>query len=73
MNAVISQLLMLARGTEGKYQMKLEEVSLPIVTDAVLDQLQEEAASKRVSLVNKTTDISVQADQSLITQMLLNY
>ena len=36
MNTVISQLLMLTRGTEGKYQMKLEEVSLPVVADAVL-------------------------------------
>ncbi len=72
MNAVISQLLMLTRGTEGKYQLKLEEVSLSIVIDAVLEQLQEEAANKGISLVNKTADITVQADQSLITQMLLN-
>lgn len=72
MNTVISQLLMLTRGMEGKYQMKLEEVSLPIVTDAVLEQLQEEAASKAISLVNQAAEVAIQADQSLITQLMLN-
>lgn len=72
MSTVISQLLMLTRGIEGKYQMQLEEVSMPIVMDAVLEQLQEEAASKEISLVNETADVTVQADQSLITQMMLN-
>ncbi|HCD45526.1 MAG TPA: hypothetical protein DEQ64_17710 [Lachnoclostridium sp.] len=72
MNTVISQLLMLTRGIEGKYQIQLEEVSLPVLTDAVLEQLQEEAASKVITLVNETADVTVQADQSLLTQMMLN-
>jgi len=72
MNRVISQLLMLTRGTEGKYQLRIEDVSLPVVIEAVLEQFQEEADNQSISLVYQPKDVTVRADQSLITQMMLN-
>ncbi|MDR1754467.1 MAG: HAMP domain-containing histidine kinase [Eubacterium sp.] len=72
MNDIISQLLMLARGLEGKYRLQLEEVNISIVAEAVIEQLRPEGKKRAISLKNQTRDIVVNADQSLITQMMLN-
>lgn len=73
MNTIIAQLLMLTRGMEGRYKLQLEQTDLRVVSDAVLEHLHEEAEHKAISLIDETEqDVLINADQSLITQMMLN-
>jgi len=73
MNAIISQLLMLTKGIEGKYKPNFEQNSLNIIINAVLEQLQDEAERQSVTLIDETdSEIFALIDQSLITQMMLN-
>lgn len=73
MNTIISQLLMLTRGYEGKYQLKLEQIDLGEVISNVIEELEETAESTKIILYYKVEDnIFLMADQSLLTQMMLN-
>jgi len=73
MNMIISQLLLLARGDEGKYKLVLERIYLNEVINAVLQQMKERAADVGITLLYYCEDnITITADQSLITQMILN-
>lgn len=73
MNTIISQLLMLTRGYEGKYQLKLEQIDLGEVISNVLEELEETAESNKITLAYKVeNNIFLMADQSLLTQMMLN-
>lgn len=73
MNKIISQLLMITRGIEGKYKLQFEDTRIDIVIGAVLEQLSEQAEQRSIELIQESQDeISAKADQSLITQMLLN-
>ncbi len=73
MNKIISELLTLTRGYEGKYKLALENVDINEIIENVIEQLEECADDANITLINLTdkTLFSV-VDQSLITQMLLN-
>lgn len=73
MNVIISQLLMLARGFEGKYPVEIESIDLNEIISSVVDQMQELASESIISLQYALNDgLLCMADQSLITQMLIN-
>ena len=73
MNVIISQLLMLARGFEGKYPVEIESIDLNEIISSVVDQMQELASESNISLQYALNDgLLCMADQSLITQMLIN-
>ena len=73
MNTIISQLLALTRGDEGRYQINKEEFDILEVLNNVIEQLQEMADCSNIKLSVTTVEhIIVKADQSLITQMMLN-
>lgn len=73
MNIIISQLLMLARGYEGKYPVEIENVDLNEIISVVVEQMQDRASESDISLQYEPNDgLLCMADQSLITQMLIN-
>ncbi len=73
MNKIISQLLLLTRGYEGRYHVEKETLELHEVVGSVMDELSELAASSQIQLFNKVPENSViYADQSLMTQLLIN-
>lgn len=73
MNVIISQLLMLARGGEGKYTTEIEDIDLNEIISSVVEQMQEQAAAARINLVYEPTNtLKITADQSLMTQLLIN-
>ena len=73
MNIIISQLLMLARGYEGKYPVEIESIDLNEIISSIVDQMQELASESNISLQYELNDgLLCMADQSLITQMLIN-
>ena len=74
MNSIISQLLLLTRGYEGRYQIELEQINLSEIIRNVIEELEETADHVKIVLSynNSNDDISFMADQSLITQMMLN-
>ena len=73
MNKIISQLLLLSRGYEGRYHMEKEVLELHEVVGSVMAELSEMAADSQIRLFNKVPEKStVFTDQSLITQLLIN-
>lgn len=73
MHAIIAQLLALTRGYEGKYHLEREEVSLRDMVSDVLAELTDKAAADHIGLVEQVpAEITLSADQSLMTQLLLN-
>ena len=73
MNKIISQLLLLTRGYEGRYHVEKETLELHEVVGSVMDELSEIAADSQIQLFNKVPEDSViYADQSLMTQLLIN-
>jgi signal transduction histidine kinase len=73
MNVIISQLLMLARGYEGKYPVEIESIDLNEIISSVVEQMQDLASESNISLQYASNDeLLCMADQSLMTQMLIN-
>ena len=73
MQSIIAQLLALTRGYEGKYRLEREDIFLQDMVSEVLAELTEEAAADEIDLVEQVpADIMLSADQSLLTQLLLN-
>ncbi len=73
MNKIISQLLMLTRGYEGRYHIEKENLELFEVVGSVMDELSETANSSQIKLFNKVPkNCMLYADQSLMTQLLIN-
>lgn len=73
MNKIISQLLLLTRGYEGRYHVEKETLEFHEVVGSVMDELSEIAAASQIQLFNKVPESSaVYADQSLMTQLLIN-
>lgn len=73
MHSIIAQLLALTWGYEGKYRLEREEVPLRDMVADVLAELTEEAAANEISLTEQVPEeIRLSADQSLMTQLLLN-
>ena len=74
MNSIISQLLMLSRGYEGRYRLVKEQIDIAEVIQYVMDELEELAdhVNIKLSYIN-SGPIYIKADQSLITQLMLNF
>ncbi len=73
MNKIISQLLVLTRGYEGRYHLNKERLPLREAAGSVLEELNDAAAAQKISLFNQVPEgMEVWADQSLLTQLLIN-
>ena len=73
MEQIISKLLSLIRGQEGKYKLNMEKIELGEIISNVAEQLEEYANENCVSIsFTKCNDIILEADQMLITQLFLN-
>ena len=73
MNKIISQLLVLTRGYEGRYHLDKERLPLREAVGSVLEEMKELAASRGITLFNQVPEgMEVWADQSLLTQLLIN-
>ena len=74
MNSIISQLLMLSRGFEGKYQVEKENINLTEIIENVTEQLEEIAEASDIQLIFTDREpVFFMGDQSLITHMMLNF
>lgn len=73
MTKMLSQLLMLSRGYEGRYHFQPEELDLYEIAESVSDSMSVMAASKSIHVHNQIPEGKmIQADQSLLTQLLVN-
>lgn len=64
---------MLTRGYEGRCHIEKEDLDLQEAVDSVMDELAETAAASRIRLTDLTpAGCLVYADQSLLTQLLIN-
>lgn len=73
MHTIIAQLLALTRGYEGRYRLEREEIGLRDMVSDVLAEMQDEADAHQIRLTEKIPlDLTLDVDQSLLTQLLLN-
>jgi heavy metal sensor kinase len=73
MSYMISQLLMLYRSEEGKYQLNFEVLDLNLIGEEVVNEFRETAKEKNLQIVyNADEHIKLKADQTLLTRMLVN-
>ena len=73
MHTIIAQLLALTRGREGKYRLELEEIRLGEMVSDILAELAEDADARGITLRKAVpAELTITADQSLLTQLLLN-
>ena len=73
MQRMIDQMLTLTRGQEGRYPVTLEKICLSDVFDGVQAVLEPIAESRSIALHFSCEEpIELTADQSLITQLMLN-
>lgn len=74
MSELVSQLLMIARAESGKYQPSFEDADLEIMTETVLDELEEKARSRKIQLGlrNQMKKNVVRCDMNLMMQVLTN-
>lgn len=73
MQKIIGQLLTITRGQEGRYPICMETVRLKEICDGVAETLAERLAEKDMSLRIRVPDaLCVTADQSLMTELVLN-
>ena len=70
---MIEQMLTLTRAQEGRYPVMMEKISLSDVLEGVQTVIEPIAAQKEIAVHFECDgNIELTADQSLITQMLLN-
>ena len=73
MNKIVSMLLMLTRGYENQYAVEMEKVDLRYIIHEVIEEMQPSAMENGIVLNHACgDDLVIYADQSLITQMLIN-
>lgn len=73
MTKIISQLLMLSRGYEGKHNFEPEKISLKDMVESVAEVIKFEADKRDITISsNITEDVVINADQSLFTQIMMN-
>lgn len=73
MQKIISQLLTITRGQEGRYPICIETIRLDTICESIADAMMEQLTSKDMCFECAVPhDFTMEADQSLITQMLLN-
>ncbi|WP_019910935.1 sensor histidine kinase [Paenibacillus sp. HW567] len=73
MNHIVSQLLILTRGYEGRYSVNREGIPLNDMVNSVMEELYNLAARSGVTLTNDIEkNITIYADQSLMTHFFVN-
>ena len=73
MTKLISQLLMLSRGYEGRIRLEPETLCLFEIVDSVCELICRDAGNAGITIENQVhTDLQITADQSLLTQLILN-
>lgn len=73
MNKIMSQLLMLTRGYEGRIHLEKETLEFRNLVGSVMEELSESAAASEIRLLNQVPQgCTIFADQSLLTQLLIN-
>lgn len=73
MSYLISQLLMLNKSDEGKYELNLETLDLNLITEEVANEFKSLSSRKEIKIIfNSQDNILINADQTLITRMLIN-
>lgn len=73
MTKIISQLLMLSRGYEGRHNFEPEQIGLKDMVDSVAEVINIEAQKREITITNNVgDDVSIVADQSLFTQIMMN-
>lgn len=73
MTTMISQLLMLSRGYEGRYVVEKEDVDLHDIAASVTETLGTHADARHICLTNEVPEhLFLRCDQSLMTQLCLN-
>jgi signal transduction histidine kinase len=73
MTKIISQLLMLSRGYEGRCHFEPDRICLYDMVDSVSEELKDTAEKMCISIHNDVgKNIDVTADQSLMTQLFVN-
>ena len=73
MTKMLSQLLMLSRGYEGRYHFKPKELCLYDMVESVSESLVAMAETKSIQIHNEVSEtFLIYADQSLFTQLLVN-
>ncbi len=73
MSYIITQLLMLYRSDEGKYDLSFETLDLNLITEEVVKEYKNISIEKGIGINFKTDEsIKIKADQTLITRLLIN-
>ena len=73
MEKIISQLLTLTRGYEGKYKLNAEIIEIGEIIFGVIDQLEDYAKKYQVNVTfSNPNNIYLNADQTMLTQLFLN-
>ncbi|MGN1021770.1 MAG: ATP-binding protein [Aristaeellaceae bacterium] len=73
MHRLIEQMLMLARAQEGRLRLTIEPLCVLDVLESVQDALADMAADSDIQLaVHAPAELTLMADQSLLSQLMLN-
>ena len=73
MSYLITQLLMLYKSDEGKYELNLEDLDLNLIVEEVANEFRSLHADANPDIIFISKDyIKIRADQTLITRMLIN-
>lgn len=73
MNKIISQLLILTRGDEGKFTLEKEKLNLAPMLDDIIRELHDYADDQGVTINHQNKgDVYVFADHMLVTQVFIN-
>lgn len=73
MGQMVSQLLTLTRGDEGKYKPEIENVNLSVVVHDVVNEMRNFANNSDITIyLNVRENMKINADQTLMTRLLIN-
>ncbi|AYO29778.1 sensor histidine kinase [Biomaibacter acetigenes] len=73
MQNMVSQLLLLTRGDEGRYQLEMENIDLKIVIEDVMGEMEAMAGQYGVNLYFQAEkSVVVKGDQTLLTRLFMN-
>jgi signal transduction histidine kinase len=73
MSYIVSQLLMLYRSEEGKYELSYETLDLNVIAEEIVNEYKDIAIEKEIDIDLMTDEkIKIKADQTLITRLLVN-
>jgi len=73
MGNMVSQLLLLTRGDEGRYKLEMENINLKIVIEDVVGEMQTMAGQFGINIcLNADKSVVVKGDQTLLTRLFIN-